>query len=116
VEIVGEVPTAGGFLSSLSLLILPQDRGSGIKVKVLESIAVGLPVVTTPPGAEGILAGDGVVIENDDEGLAEAAVRILRDPSERRERGAAARAAFERRHAPGPATEPLVDLYQGMAR
>jgi glycosyltransferase involved in cell wall biosynthesis len=116
VEIVGEVPTAGGFLSSLSLLIFPQDRGSGIKVKVLESIAVGLPVVTTPPGAEGILAGDGVVIETDDERLAEAAVRLLRDPSERRERGAAARAAFERQHAPGPATEPLVDLYQEMAR
>ena len=115
IELVGDVPSGPGFLRSLSVLLFPLERGSGMKVKVLESIASGVPVVTTPAGAEGIDAGEGVVIGSNDEELAAAAARILADEGERRERGAAARAAFERRYSPGPATEPLVELYRRMA-
>jgi glycosyltransferase involved in cell wall biosynthesis len=105
---------AGEFLRGLSLLLYPLERGSGMKVKVLEAIASGLPVVTTPAGAEGIEAGEGVVVESEPERLAAAAATILRDESERRERGAAARAAFERAYTPGPATAPIADLYNRM--
>jgi glycosyltransferase involved in cell wall biosynthesis len=115
IDFVGEVPSAPGFFSGLSLLLFPLERGSGMKVKVLESIASGLPVVTTPAGAEGIDAGDGIAVESEDERLAAAAAQILSDDYERRERGAAARAAFERRYSPRPATEPLVGLYERMA-
>ena len=90
---------------------LPNRPGSGVKVKVLESIASGLPVVTTPIGAEGIEAGDGIVIENDDEALARAAAEILLDATARRDRGAAGRDAFLARYAPEPATAELVELY-----
>jgi glycosyltransferase involved in cell wall biosynthesis len=82
---------------------------------VLESIAVGLPVVTTRLGAEGIEAGDGVIVEESAEALVAAAVSILRDQEERRQRGVAARAAFEARYSPLPATEPLADLYRRLA-
>ena len=84
-------------------------------MKTLESVACGLPVVTTPMGAEGIDGGDGVVVESEPGRLAEAAAAILLDAEERRERGAAARAAFERLYTPEPATEPLVDLYRRLA-
>jgi glycosyltransferase involved in cell wall biosynthesis len=114
VEVLGAVPSAGEFLRGLSVLVYPLDRGSGMKVKVLESVASGLPVVTTAAGAEGIDAGAGVVVETESERLAEAAGRILRDEAERRERGSEGRAAFRLRYAPGPATEPLVDLYARM--
>jgi glycosyltransferase involved in cell wall biosynthesis len=109
------VPSGPGFLRGLSVLLFPLERGSGMKVKVLEAIASGIPVVTTPAGAEGIEAGEGVVIGTNDEELAQAAARILADEDERRERGAAARAAFEQRYSPFPATEPLVELYRRMA-
>lgn len=114
VEVVGEVPTAGAFLASLSVLVFPLGRGSGMKMKVLESIAVGLPVVTTPAGSEGIDGGDGIIVETDDRRMAEAAARLLIDQEERKQRGAAAREAFDRRYAPSPATEPVVDLYRRM--
>ena len=46
--------------------------------------------------------------------LAEAAARLLVDEAERRERGTAVRAAFERRYTPRVATEPIADLYVRM--
>ena len=115
VEALDEVPSAGEFLRGLSLLLYPLERGSGMKVKVLEAIASGVPVVTTPSGAEGIAAEDGVIVERDPEPMAVAAASILRDESERRERGTQARGAFERLYTPGPATAPIADLYARMA-
>jgi glycosyltransferase involved in cell wall biosynthesis len=115
VELLGPVPSAGEFLRGLSVLLYPLERGSGMKVKVLESIASGLPVVTTPAGAEGIEAPEGVVVEQDAPALARVTARLLADESERRARGSAARSAFESRYSPRVATEPLVALYARMA-
>ena len=114
VDVLGEIPSASEFLTKLSVLLYPVPRGSGMKVKVLEALAAGVPVVTSPSGAEGIEAGDGVVIATTLESFVESAVAILIDKSERLERGRAAREAFDRRYAPGVATRPLVDLYGRM--
>ncbi|MEP6909253.1 MAG: glycosyltransferase family 4 protein [Actinomycetota bacterium] len=114
VQALGEVPSAGEFLRGLALVLYPLERGSGMKVKVLEAIASGVPVVTTPSGAEGIIAEDGMVVETDLERMALAAASILLDEGERRERGAAARRAFERAYTPLPATRPVADLYERM--
>lgn len=115
VTVVGAVPSSGAFLGNLSLMLYPIQRGSGMKVKVLEALATGLPVVTTEAGAEGVDGNAGIVVENDDEGLAAAAAAILTDEAERRERGALARAAFLQRYSPNPATEPIVDAYRRAA-
>ena len=115
IELTGEVDSAREFLRGLSVLVFPLERGSGMKVKVLEAIASGVPVVTTPSGAEGIAASDGVVVETETGKLAAAAASILADPEERRARGEAARGTFGQLYSPGPATEPLLALYQRMA-
>lgn len=115
VELVGEVESGAEFLHSVGVLLFPLTRGSGMKVKTLEAIANGVPVVTTPAGAEGIDAGEGIMVADEDEALAADAVRILGDAAERRERGDAARTAFLRNYSPEPATRPLVELYRRMA-
>ncbi len=115
IEFVGEVDSAAAFLGELSLLLYPVERGSGMKVKVLEAMACGVPVVTTTDGAEGVAPTPGVAVHASDAELAAAAARILRDARERAERGAAARTAFLERFAPGPATAPLAELFVRMA-
>ncbi len=115
VEWVGEVPSAEGFLSSLAMLLYPLDRGSGTKVKVLEALALGVPVVTSASGAEGLAASDAVQIAPDNDALAAVAARLLGNPQERALLRSTARATFMERHAPAPATAPLVDLMREMS-
>lgn len=116
VEVLGEVPSASELLRRLSVLLFPLRRGSGVKVKVLEAVACGVPVVTTRRGAEGIEAGDGIVIREEPEELADAAVQLLTDRDLRIRSGEAGRAAFAARYSPAPATLPLVELYDRMRR
>lgn len=115
VEVVGDVHSGADFLRGLSVALNPIERGSGMKVKTLEALAVGVPLVTTPAGAEGIEGGEGIVCERDDRALAGATVALLNDPAARQQRGRAARAAFGRLYTPVPATVPLVETYARMA-
>ena len=114
VEWRGSVSSASDFLRELGVLLYPLTAGSGAKVKVLEALALGVPVVTTREGAEGLGDRGGVVVEEDDLRLAEATVALLEDPDARRAAGARARAGFLARHTPVPAAAPVVDLYERM--
>lgn len=114
IEWVGPVPSATEFLRSLGVLFYPVDRGSGTKIKVLESLALGLPVVTTADGAEGLVTHDGVIVESGDAALAQATAALLNDAGSRRTLGAAGRAAFTAHHTPVPGTAPLVELYRSI--
>jgi glycosyltransferase involved in cell wall biosynthesis len=114
IVLLDEVPSATNFLCGLSALVYPATRGGGMKVKTLESMAVGLPVITTPAGGEGIAPNDGVRVCRSDAELVERAVSMLQDDAARRACGAAARRAFELDHTPARATGPLVELYRRM--
>lgn len=54
VVFVGEVADAYDFMNSKSVMIVPLFSGSGMRVKIIEGMALGKSIVTTPIGAEGI--------------------------------------------------------------
>ena len=114
VEWLGHVSSAAEFVRSLGVLVYPLDRGSGTKVKVLEALALGVPVVTTPLGAEGIIGRQGIVAETSDDALADAVRELLDDPAARRIAADAAHETFLAQHSPAVATEPVVALYERM--
>ena len=62
VDVVGEVPDAKAFVSNHDVAIVPLLSGSGIRIKIIESMALGKTVITTRVGAEGILYDEEVNI------------------------------------------------------
>jgi GT2 family glycosyltransferase/SAM-dependent methyltransferase len=81
VEVTGWVKEIDPLLDAARALVAPLSYGAGMKGKVTQALAIGLPVVTTPIGVEGIPAHDGeeMLIGATPEELAERAIRILRD-------------------------------------
>jgi glycosyltransferase involved in cell wall biosynthesis len=114
VEWRGRVPSAAEFLRELGVLLYPLGAGSGLKVKVLEALALGIPVVTTPDGAEGLGARDGVAVESEDGSIALATVALLEDLSIRRAAGVEAHVTFMSHHTPPIAAAAVVEVYRRM--
>jgi glycosyltransferase involved in cell wall biosynthesis len=114
VEWRGQVPSATDFLRELGVLLYPLGRGSGAKIKVLEALALGVPVVTTGDGAEGIGGRGGIAVGEDDAAIADATATLLGDVAVRQAAGDAAYATFCEHHAPAPAAVPVIELYERM--
>lgn len=60
VDVIGEVPDAKAFVAENDVAIVPLLAGSGIRIKIIESMAMGKTVITTRVGAEGILYNEEV--------------------------------------------------------
>ena len=59
VKFVGTVPDANEFMLDHELMIVPLLSGSGIRVKIVEAMALGRVVITTSVGAEGLSVENG---------------------------------------------------------
>ena len=62
INVIGEVPDAKEFVANHDVAIVPLLSGSGIRIKIIESMAMGKTVITTRVGAEGILYDEEVNI------------------------------------------------------
>ncbi|MGH9106897.1 MAG: glycosyltransferase family 4 protein [Acidimicrobiales bacterium] len=110
VKALGEVASSVDVLSQASVLAFPCPNSSGPKVKVLEALSHGLPVVTTPAGVEGLRlgSGDGAVVGELGDFAANLAA-LLKDPEQRAALGKAGRAAIEVGHSPLVSARALLD-------
>ncbi len=83
VDLRGEVPDVGAELADASVAMVPIRFGAGTRIKVLEAFARRIPVVSTTVGCEGIDVTDGeqLLIADSPDGIADAVVRIHRDPA-----------------------------------
>jgi glycosyltransferase involved in cell wall biosynthesis len=80
VECHENVPEVLPWFYEADLLAVPLRQGAGTRIKVLEAMAAGLPVVSTSKGCEGIAAENGrdLLIADTPEEFAAAALRIMR--------------------------------------
>ena len=81
VELVATPASMDEVAARVSLTVAPLRLGSGTRLKILESMAWGLPVVSTTLGCEGldVLEDEHVLIGDDADALAAVIVRVLRD-------------------------------------
>ena len=59
VTVTGTVPNIQPYMQSAAIQAIPMDSGGGTRLKVLESFAAGVPVISTPVGIEGVDAVHG---------------------------------------------------------
>ncbi len=107
VEIRSDVPDARPHFHAADVLVYPAFAASGMKVKVLEAMAMDLPVVTTREGVEGLAVVDGVHADVSDDlaELARRTIRLLQDAELRTRRRRSARALVERVCDPAPSLD-----------
>jgi O-antigen biosynthesis protein len=81
VRVLGYVPDVEPLLETCRVFVAPLRFGAGMKGKILEAFAHGLPVVTTTVGAEsmGIADGEQALIRDDPREFAEATARLYLD-------------------------------------
>jgi glycosyltransferase involved in cell wall biosynthesis len=106
VEVTGAVPDIRPWLTGSAVYACPMVSGTGIKNKLLEAMACGLPCVATPLGAQGLRVTDGreVLIGSTERELAAGILRLLDEPDHAASMGRAARAYVEAEHTwPGAA-------------
>ena len=96
-----DVPDAAAFMASMRVMIAPIFSGGGMRIKILEAMALGRPVVATTAGAAGIDVrhGENILIADDAESFADAVTELLRDSSRARSIGDAGRRLVESRYA-----------------
>lgn len=81
VQMVGWVPSVGPYLQRARASLVPLRHGAGIKLKVIQSLAAGTPIVSTSVGVEGLdlKNGEHALVAIDAEPFAAAIARLVAD-------------------------------------
>lgn len=114
VRLLGMVPEIRDVLSRYALFVAPIFTGSGVRVKLLEAFAAGIPVLTTPLGAEGLEVSDGreLVLARDARGFISAIIELLENPARAETLARQARVTVEGRYAASAVFERLEQVYR----
>jgi glycosyltransferase involved in cell wall biosynthesis len=116
VAVHGFVPALGPHLRQAGVFVVPLHAGSGLRVKILEAMAQGLPIVSTSVGVEGlpVISGEHLLIADSGEAFARAIRRLLVD-AELRCRLATAGRSFALAYDWRACLQPVVDAYARLA-
>jgi glycosyltransferase involved in cell wall biosynthesis len=105
------------FLARAGLMVVPLRIGGGSRLKILEALAAGVPVVSTRVGAEGLHLGERHFHQVEDiADLTPAILKAARSPREARERAEAGRRQVLRLYDWGELARRLVALWERVVR
>jgi glycosyltransferase involved in cell wall biosynthesis len=100
IEVTGFVEDIRDLAPDTAAFVVPLRAGSGMRVKILDAMAMGLPVVTTSIGCEGIdlQHGKHALVTDKPEDFARAVIRLMDNPDERFALASAGRRLVEDRY------------------
>lgn len=116
VVVTGHVPDVRPYLGRARVFVAPLFLGSGLQNKLLEAMAAGLPVVSTPLANAALEAEPGIhlLTGSDAAGLAAAVAGLLADPQRAAELGQAGRNFVRARFDWGAVAAAQEAVFQGL--
>ncbi len=118
VKVTGWVPDLAPVMAGAEVVVAPVRVGGGMRMKVLEAMACGKAVVTTPRGAEGLAVNERtppLMVADDAPGIAAACLALLADSDRRRRLGDDARAFASECHGSAAYAARLERVYREAA-
>jgi glycosyltransferase involved in cell wall biosynthesis len=117
IEDRGFVADLGAALAAASVVVAPVRLGGGVRIKNLEALAAGRPLVTTKLGARGLDLENGrhAILADDPETFARAVAELLADPSRATRLGIEGRAHVARAFTHEAAAKTNLDLWDRLA-
>jgi polysaccharide biosynthesis protein PslH len=115
VVVTGRVPDVRPYLEQAQMFISSLRLGAGIKNKVLEAMAMGKAIAATPlscDGIEGLELGKHLLTGKSAQELADAAIRLLQNPTLRSQLGTASRHLIDSRYT----WSAVADQYEALYR
>lgn len=93
IHVTGTVDDVRPYYAAARAVIVPVRVGSGTRLKILEAMAIGVPVISTPLGAEGISVTNGkdILLVDSDTAMTEAVGKLFADDALHRQLACAAR-------------------------
>lgn len=115
INVTGYVDDPAPYLQKAGAMVVPLRSGGGMRVKILNALSQGLPIVTTALGCEGIAVEPGkhVLIADTPEEFARATLRLLEDKALATELGRNGRRLIQSTYDYRAACRPLEAVYQG---
>ena len=116
VVVAGRVPEIKPYFADATVFVVPLRIGSGTRLKILEALAMGKAVVSTSVGAEGLALRDGeeIIIADEPKDFAEAVIRLLTDPSLRKQIGEKGRTRVEQDYDWRSIGKELLTVYESL--
>jgi glycosyltransferase involved in cell wall biosynthesis len=113
IEVTGTVPDLRPYLAQATVAVCPALYAVGVQNKVLEAMAMGAPVVSTPAGCAALEAERGHVLAAEGErALADAVMRVISDPALAKRLSTAGRRYVEVYHSWEAMARQLVGIYE----
>ena len=114
IDILGRVDDVRPEILRGSVFVVPTRIGSGIRLKILEAMALHRPVVSTSIGCEGIeaLPDEHILVADEPRAFAASVVRLLRDREQANRLATAAARLIEQRYAWPSIESQFDDLYR----
>ncbi|MDZ7742033.1 MAG: glycosyltransferase family 4 protein [Bacteroidota bacterium] len=111
--VLGEVEDAWEFIQSKGIMLVPLLSGSGIRIKIIEGMALGKAIISTRIGAEGINCEDGrdILFASSPQDFKEAVGKCYSDLAFTRKLGRNARKVIEQYHDNRKIIEKLGSFY-----
>ncbi len=111
---VGEVDDAYRFMNSKSIMVVPLFSGSGMRIKIIEGMALGKSIVSTPIGAEGIdiTPNKNILIASDADGFTNAISQLVENTDFCEEIGKNAIEFIHKKFDNLAAAEKLIEFYK----